>query len=82
MSYEINISKNGKHHFATAERSLTSLGAATKLYNELKEFYPESQGFSLSLTKWETTGNEIKINGTAGTSNQFGKKIYKKKWEE
>ena len=39
------------------------------LYNELKEFYPESQGFSLSLTKWETTGNEIKINGTAGTSN-------------
>ena len=47
MSYEINISKNGKHHFATAERSLTSLGAATKLYNELNEFYPESQGFSL-----------------------------------
>ena len=69
MSYEINISKNGKHHFATAERSLTSLGTATKLYNELKEFYPESQGFSLLLTKWETTGNEIKINGTAVTSN-------------
>ena len=69
MSYEINISKNGKHYFATAERSLTTLGEATKLYNELKEFYPESQGFKISLTKWETTGNEIKINGTAVTSN-------------
>ena len=69
MSYEINISKNGKHHFATAERSLTTLGGATKLYNELKEFYPESQGFKLSLTKWETIGKEIKIDGTAELPN-------------
>ena len=52
MSYEINISKNGKHYFATAERSLTTLSESTKVYNELKEFYPESQGFKISLTKW------------------------------
>ena len=69
MPYEINISKNGKHHFATAERSLTSLGEATKLFNELKEFYPDSQGFKISLTKWETKGKEIKINGTAELPN-------------
>jgi len=69
MPYEINISKNGKHYFATAERSLTTLGEATKLYNELKEFYPESQGFKLSLTKWETIGKEIKIDGTAELPN-------------
>ena len=69
MSYEINISKNGKHYFATAERSLTSLGEATKLFNELKEFYPDSQGFKISLTKWETKGKEIKINGTAELPN-------------
>jgi len=69
MSYEINISKNGKHYFATAERSLTTLGGATKLYNELKEFYPESQGFKISLTKWETKGKEIKIDGTAELPN-------------
>lgn len=69
MPYEINISKNGKHHFATAERSLTSLGEATKLYNELKEFYPKSRGFKISLTKWETKGKEIKIDGTAELPN-------------
>jgi hypothetical protein len=69
MSYEINISKNGKHYFATAERSLTTLGESTKLYNELKEFYPESQGFKISLTKWETKGKEIKIDGTAELPN-------------
>jgi hypothetical protein len=69
MPYEINISKNGKHYFATAERSLTTLGEATKVYNELKEFYPESQGFKLSLTKWETIGKEIKIDGTAKLPN-------------
>ena len=69
MSYEINISKNGKHYFATAERSLTALGGATKLYNELKEFYPESQGFKISLTKWETKGKEIKIDGTPELPN-------------
>lgn len=65
MSYEINISKNGKHYFATAERSLTTLDGATKVYNELKEFYPESQGFKLSLTKWETIGKEIKIDSSS-----------------
>ena len=69
MSFEINISKNGKHYFATAERSLTSLGEAYKLYDELKGFYPESQGFKLSLTKWETKGKEIKIDGTAELPN-------------
>jgi hypothetical protein len=65
MSFEINISKNGKHYFATAERSLTTLGEATKVYNELKGFYPESQGFKLSMTKWEKRGKEIIIDGTA-----------------
>ena len=69
MSFEINISKNGKHYFATAERSLITLGEATKVYNELKEFYPESQGFKLSMTKWEKRGKEIKIDGTAELPN-------------
>jgi hypothetical protein len=69
MSYEINISKNGKHYFATAERSLTTLSESTKVYNELKEFYPESQGFNLSMTKWEKIGKEIKIDGTAELPN-------------
>jgi hypothetical protein len=69
MSFEINISKNGKHYFATAERSLTTLDEATKVYNELKEFYPESQGFKLSMTKWEKRGKEIKIDGTAELPN-------------
>lgn len=62
MYYEINVSKNGKHLFATAERSLKDIEAANTLANEFKLLrFPASQGFSVTMTRWETTGTSVEI---------------------
>lgn len=60
MGYEINISKNGKHYFATADRSLGHDIKKTKqIYQELKSLYPEDKGFKLSVTLWNHVGSNI-----------------------
>lgn len=62
MYYEINVSKNGYHFFATAERSITTQQQAEKMYNLFKEKFPESEGYSISVTRWEKIGKPIEIN--------------------
>ena len=61
MYYEINVALNGKHFFATAKRSITSISTLKAVYSVLKEKFPESEGFSISVTKWETVGHEINM---------------------
>jgi hypothetical protein len=65
MVYEINIAKNGQHYFATHERSISTIEKATEIHEKLSKVFPESEGYKLSLTKWEKIGKEIKINGTS-----------------
>lgn len=59
MYYEINVSKDGKHLFATAERSVTIGWEAEKIYNLFTEKFPESEGYKITVTRWETIGKEI-----------------------
>lgn len=59
MYYEINVSKNGYHFFATAERSCTNSWQAKKVYEVLKEKFPESEGYNLKITRYETVGKFI-----------------------
>ena len=62
MSYEINVSKNGQHYFATAERSITS---EYKAFEEVKHFqsiFPESEGFEIILTKLIRAGQKVDIS--------------------
>ena len=61
MYYEINISKNGRHFFATAERSITSLTQAEGMYMLFKEKFPESEGYKIDVTYWEKVGKSINI---------------------
>ena len=71
MSIEINISKNGKHYFATAERSLNFKSEGIKMFKDLKKRFPESEGFKLSISDepkisydiTEEVEEEIKANG-------------------
>ena len=56
MHYEINVSENGQHLFATHERSLTTLGRVKKLYKRLKAAFPEAEGFAITVTRYETIG--------------------------
>jgi hypothetical protein len=62
MYYEINVSHNGKHHFATAERSLTTLGEVKRVYDKLKVTFPESEGFKLTVTKWQIVGSAVDLD--------------------
>ena len=59
MYYEINVSLNGQHLFATAERSATNEWTAEKLYKLFKEKFPEENGYKISMTRWEKIGHEV-----------------------
>lgn len=62
MYYEINVTLSGKHFFATAKRSITN---PWDLKEKLKVFiqkFPESEGYKLSVTRWEKVGEELEID--------------------
>ena len=62
MYYEINVTLNGKHFFATAERSITN---RWDLNNKLKIFvdkFPKEEGYEISVTKWEKVGITVNID--------------------
>lgn len=59
MYYEINVSLNGKHLFATAERSITNTTKMEDVYNLFLEKFPEKEGYKLDVTRWENIGKPI-----------------------
>lgn len=54
MYYEINVSFNDMHYFATAERSLTTKAEAVDLYNHMCRVFPPADGYLIKLR--EVTG--------------------------
>ena len=59
--YEINVSKDGKHFFATHERSLGLSKRHTKeVYDKLVEAFPANEGYQIEIRKWETVCESIK----------------------
>lgn len=56
MYYEILVAKHGYHLFATAERSATYGPKAKMLYEEIKSRFPEEEGYTVTVTKWEKKG--------------------------
>jgi len=54
MWYEINVSKNGKHYFATHERSITTIKEAVEIRDRLKKALPEEEGFKFTITQCDT----------------------------
>lgn len=59
--YEINISLNGKHFFATAERSMKDESKLQEVYKVLKEKFPEEEGYKITVTQWVSRGTQIKM---------------------
>lgn len=64
--YEINVAVKNKrglwcHLFATDLRSCPNERAAKKLYELFKEKFPESEGYDISVTYWETIGHSVKF---------------------
>ena len=61
MSYEINVSRNGKHFFATHERSLgLSKHHTREVYDKLVEAFPANEGYKIEIRYWQTTGESVK----------------------
>lgn len=57
--YEFNIVFNGRHLFATDSRSATSGWEAKRLYSELVQRFPESEGFKVQVTHIKCRGSAI-----------------------
>jgi hypothetical protein len=62
MYYEINVSLDGKHFFATDKRSLTHKAQMEKVYKILKEKFPISEGYDILVSKVEVTGIFVDTN--------------------
>lgn len=61
MYYEFNISLNGKHLFATAERSAQTMNKVYKLLKVFKEKFPAEEGYKIDVTYWEKTGKPMDL---------------------
>lgn len=59
MYYEINVSKNGKHFFATSERSITTQWELKEVYSALSTAFKEEDGYKLDVTRWESAGHTV-----------------------
>lgn len=61
MYYEFNISLNGKHFFATAERSVQTIEKVYKLLKVFKEKFPAEEGYKIDVTCWAKTGKPMDL---------------------
>lgn len=59
MWYEINVAKQGRHFFATAERSITTRAAAAELYWLFVSKFPDSEGYTISVSQRSNTGIQL-----------------------
>ncbi len=59
--YEINVSRCGRHYFATAPRSLRNAVDARMVYRDLRARFHESEGFEISVTHWPGEGKVMDL---------------------
>lgn len=57
--YEINVAYNGRHFFATAEHSFTTSEQAKEALRIFTERFPESDGYSITVTYWMASGSDV-----------------------
>lgn len=59
--YEINVTLNGYHLFATAQRSIQSEHKLREVLAIFMNKFPESEGYSISATYWDCVGQILNI---------------------
>lgn len=62
MGYEINVSLNGKHFFATHERSLTNVWELERVLNVFKDKFPPEEGYKITIYKKESWSKEVSMD--------------------
>ena len=66
MGYEINVSLNGKHFFATHERSITNIWKLQEVLPIFMEKFPEAEGYKITVTEWQKTGKHMDMEEVMG----------------
>jgi hypothetical protein len=59
--YEINVAKNGRHFFATSERSLNYRDDYEKVLKVMLEKFPEIEGYSVTARLNHAYGEPLSI---------------------
>lgn len=67
--YEINVSLNGKHFFATTPRSARDFLDAQKIYKALCDKFPTNEGYEVNCTHWQAAGRSILGSTMRGNDN-------------
>ena len=62
MYYEINVSLNGRHFFATAERSIISKSQLIEMVPVFQAKFPEAEGYRVSATVNHKTGQHLDLS--------------------
>lgn len=61
MYYEINVSKDGRHFFATAKRSITSKEELKIKLQVIMEKFPEDEGYTVMVFYYPESGSTISV---------------------
>lgn len=61
MYYEINVSKNGQHFFATAERSIRSMEELQRVYPEIARLFTAADGYEINVRRCYLHGEEMQV---------------------
>lgn len=61
MGYEINVSLNGHHLFATHERSIQNETQLKHCLGIFLEKLPEAEGYKITVTHWRKTGQHMDV---------------------
>ena len=61
--YFVNVSLSGRHFFTTERNGIGIESHANHVYDEMVSRFPASEGFEVTLTRWENPMyTEIKSN--------------------
>jgi hypothetical protein len=77
MYYEFNVAQSGCHLFATAKRSVTSSSEAERLARLFKKKFPESQGYSITISYYPERGYATDVSSFLDDTSQLFKEAYK-----
>lgn len=61
MYYKINVVKDNRHFFATAENSVHTEGQLKEVVKVFKQKFPESEGYKISAMLVQTVGKEVEL---------------------
>lgn len=61
MYFEVLVTLNGRHFFATAERSIRDRVTLEKVVSVFRECFTAENGYEITVTRWETVGTSVEI---------------------